>query len=193
MVASIELSTIPIDVVSCSRNIVCRVGELVNRSEFDYRLDLILKQHGQHNVIARLHFEQRGADRNGSIGHLGDEHPPLVDRALADDAFADTQRLRMAVSTVIRIGRQQLEALSLLTFGLIDHALVCVDERSQLRKQEVRPTVVRSRWPCSMLVNFARLVFSQSCSVLRSVVSRKLSIMVLMLSLSSATSPRAST
>ena len=53
--------------------------------------------------------------------------------------------------------------------------------------------MVRSRWPCSMLVNLARLVFSQSCSVLRSVVSRKLSIIVLMLSLSSATSPRAST
>src|SRR3981081_3266110 len=44
-----------------------------------------------------------------------------------------------------------------------------------------------------MLVNLARLVFSQSCSVLTSVVSRKLPIIVLMLSLSSATSPRAST
>ena len=39
----------------------------------------------------------------------------------------------------------------------------------------------------------ARLVFSQSCSVLRSVVRRRLPIIVLMLSLSSATSPRAST
>ena len=44
-----------------------------------------------------------------------------------------------------------------------------------------------------MRVNLARLVFSQSCSWLRSVVPRRLSIIVLMLSLSSATSPRAST
>ena len=44
-----------------------------------------------------------------------------------------------------------------------------------------------------MPVNRARLVFSQSCSVLRSVVNRRLSIIVLMLSFSSATSPRAST
>src|SRR3569833_1592049 len=44
-----------------------------------------------------------------------------------------------------------------------------------------------------MLVNLARLVFSQSSSVLRSVVRRRLSIMVLILSLSSATSPRAFT
>src|SRR6185436_8035771 len=47
--------------------------------------------------------------------------------------------------------------------------------------------------PCSMRVNLARLVFSQSCSWLRSVVCRRLSIIVLMLSFSSATSPRAST
>src|ERR1700733_3124715 len=44
-----------------------------------------------------------------------------------------------------------------------------------------------------MLVKRARLVLSQSCSVLRSVVRRRLPIIVLMLSLSSATSPRAST
>src|SRR5215204_1908551 len=44
-----------------------------------------------------------------------------------------------------------------------------------------------------MLVNLARLVFSQSCSVLTSVVRRRLPIMVLMLSFSSAISPRAST
>ena len=54
----------------------------------------------------------------------------------------------------------------------------------------MRPTVVRSRCPCSMPVNRARLVLSQSCSVLRSVVNRRLSIIVLMLSLSSATSPQ---
>ena len=51
----------------------------------------------------------------------------------------------------------------------------------------------RSRWPWSMLVKRAMLVLSQSCSLLRSVVSRRLAIIVLMLSLSSATSPLAST
>jgi hypothetical protein len=44
-----------------------------------------------------------------------------------------------------------------------------------------------------MRVNFARFVFNQSCSWLRSVVARRLSIIVLMLSFRSATSPRAST
>src|SRR5271154_5291962 len=69
----------------------------------------------------------------------------------------------------------------------------CAFTRGVSSESSMRPTVVRSRWPCSMLVNLARLVLSQSCSVLWSVVSRRLSIIVLMLSLSSATSPRAST
>ena len=37
------------------------------------------------------------------------------------------------------------------------------------------PTVKRSRCPCNIRVNFATLVLSQSCSWLRSVVTRRLS------------------
>ena len=60
-------------------------------------------------------------------------------------------------------------------------------------ESSIWPTVTRSRWPCNMPANLARLVLSQSCSWLRSVVPRRLPIIVLMLSFSSATSPRAST
>ena len=50
-----------------------------------------------------------------------------------------------------------------------------------------------SRWPCSMRFRRARLVLSQSCSVLRSVVCLRLRIIWLTLSFRSATSPRAAT
>jgi hypothetical protein len=53
--------------------------------------------------------------------------------------------------------------------------------------------VFRSRWPCSIRENFARFVFSQSCSVFFCVVSRRLRIISLMVSLSAATSPFACT
>ena len=56
-----------------------------------------------------------------------------------------------------------------------------------------RATVSRSRWPCMRPEMRARLVLSQSCSALACVVSRRLAIIWLMLSLSSATSPWAST
>ena len=54
-------------------------------------------------------------------------------------------------------------------------------------------TVARSRWPWSMRVKRSRLVFSQSCSVFWRVVSRRLRIISLSLSLRTATSPLAST
>src|SRR5438094_6587186 len=57
----------------------------------------------------------------------------------------------------------------------------------------IRPIVARSRWPCSILTNRARFVFDHACSVSRFVVKRRFSIIVLMSSLSSATSPSAST
>ena len=51
----------------------------------------------------------------------------------------------------------------------------------------------RSFCPCSIRLNFARFVFSQSCSVFFCVVSRRLRIISFVVSLSAATSPRAST
>ena len=54
-------------------------------------------------------------------------------------------------------------------------------------------TSARSRWPWSMRVKRSRLVFSQSCSVFCRVVSRRLRIISLSLSLRTATSPLAST
>ena len=54
-------------------------------------------------------------------------------------------------------------------------------------------TVSMSFWPWSMRLNLARLVFSQSCSLFLRVVSFRLTIISLMLSLRAATSPLAST
>ncbi len=56
-----------------------------------------------------------------------------------------------------------------------------------------RETVSRFFWPCIMELNLARFVFSQSCSWFFCVVSRRLTIIWLMLSFSLATSPSAST
>src|SRR5262245_28268583 len=56
-----------------------------------------------------------------------------------------------------------------------------------------RETVPRSRWPCIIPLKRARLELSQLWSALRSVVSRRFRIIWLIVSLSSATSPWAST
>ena len=54
-------------------------------------------------------------------------------------------------------------------------------------------TVLMSFWPCSIPVNRARLVLSQSCSWFLRVVSRKLRIISLTFSVRSPTSPCAPT
>ncbi len=69
----------------------------------------------------------------------------------------------------------------------------CIGTSGASSDRIVRDTVARSRWPCNRRVNFARLVFSQSCAVFFSVVSRRLTIISLMLSFNAATSPAAST
>ena len=56
-----------------------------------------------------------------------------------------------------------------------------------------RDSCRRSRWPCIMPEIRARFVLSQSCSAPFCVVSRRLRIIWLMLSFSSATSPLVST
>ena len=56
-----------------------------------------------------------------------------------------------------------------------------------------RETVARLRWPCMRPEIRARFVFSQSCSAFFCVVSRRLAIIWLIVSDSSATSPAAST
>ena len=38
-------------------------GEFLNRGQLDHRLDLVLEQHRQHDIVARPHLEQRGTDR----------------------------------------------------------------------------------------------------------------------------------
>ena len=72
-------------------------GEFLNRGELDHRLDLVLEQHRQHDVVARLHFEQRRTDGHGAFRHFRDQHAALVERALADQALAESQRLRVTV------------------------------------------------------------------------------------------------
>jgi len=72
---------------------------------------------------------------------------------------------------------------------LINCALLGRDKQRQLGEQHLAD---REEIALALQIagDRARFVLSQSCSWLRSVVTRRLSIIVLMLSLSSATSPR---
>src|SRR5438309_10343350 len=74
----------------------------------------------------------------------------------------------------------------------VQHAVLGIDQRSQLREDEVAHRLQRF-WPCNVRVKRARLVLSQSCSVLLLVVTRRLLIISLIVSESWRISPWAST
>ena len=88
-------------------------GERCDRGEFDDGFHVTLEQHGQHDDVARHHLEQRRSDRHRVGRQFGDQQAALVAGALADQAFADPQPLRMAVHAVVGVGGEQPQAVGL--------------------------------------------------------------------------------
>ena len=122
-----------------------RVGELLqehrlqgrerrDRGKLDDGLHLVLEQHRQHDDVARHHLEQRRSDRHRMGRQFGDQQAALVAGALADQAFADPQPLRMAVRAVVRIGGEQPQVFA--AFHLIDDAELRIDQRREFAEQQ---------------------------------------------------------
>ena len=86
-----------------------QVGEWRDRREFDHRLHLTLEQNGQNDQIGRLHLEHARSDRDDVRRHFGDQGRARVERALADEAFAEPDGAGVAVGRRVGIGREELE------------------------------------------------------------------------------------
>ncbi len=84
-------------------------GELAQRGKLDDGFHLAFEQYRQHDHITRPRLEQRRTDRNDTVRHLTDENSALVGGALADQAVAESDPVRMAVDATIGVGRQQLQ------------------------------------------------------------------------------------
>src|SRR5579872_4451226 len=108
----------------------------MDRSEFDHCLDLILEQHRQDEQVAWRHIEQSRRNRR-HVWRRGDQHAALVYRALANQPLAEAQYLGVTVDAIIGIGGKELEFFTvLLAMHLVDDALMRVDQRRELRKQQ---------------------------------------------------------
>ena len=158
--------------------------------------DVVLEQDGQDDHVRGGRLAQAGADLAGSAGDLVDVDRAPVERDLADEPLAEREAPgRHALRRRRPVAGDQAE-LGLLVVGPLEQehrAVQGADERRHLGHDQAGETVSRLRWPCSRPLVRARFDFSQSCSAFLLVVSRRLAIIWLMLSLSSATSPAAST
>jgi hypothetical protein len=121
------------------REVRGRVG--VQRGQLDHRLDLPLEEDRQHDDVAGERAEQARADPDRVGWQVRDQHAPLLDRALAEETFAEPERLGMPVLAVIRVGAEEPQGgivpFLLLLRALIEHALVRADQGSQLREQHL--------------------------------------------------------
>ena len=70
-------------------------------------------------------------------GHLGDQHAPLVRRALADQTFAQLRTVcAMAIVAVVRHRPRAARAPAVSSLlHLVDHAVLRVDQRRQFGEQ----------------------------------------------------------
>ncbi len=69
---------------------------------------------------------------NHVFRYLGDKQTLCIAGALADEALPEPDFLEMAHETVVGIGVQQLKPI---VVHLIDHAVLCIDERRKLGQQ----------------------------------------------------------
>jgi len=140
-----------------------RGRERTDGGELDNGLDWFSNKTGSTTIFFGLTRSSAELIGTASVGYPR----PAADACpwpLTDQALAELHELRMRVGSVARIGRQQVQLRMVLILDLVDEPMWAFTSGVNSVRSS-RPMVVRSRWPCSMLVNLARLVFSQSCSV----------------------------
>ena len=170
--ASIVLITMPIDSVSWSRNAWC-VG-LKRSSEASSITPCTWPSNTTGSTSTSAPRPRRQArSRCGSSRTARREQDLAASRSRT--GRPGLRRGRLACRA--RAGRARRSSRAACSCGSssarvqhVELGLLRADHRRQLGQDHLADRV-RSRWPCSMRQNLARLVFSQSCSVFFCVVS----------------------
>ena len=106
------------------------------RGELDHGLDLAFEQHREHHEVLRRDAEQRRVDRHHVGRNVGDHAWPFVERALADQAFAELQHGLIGIDAVAGVRGEQPELRIVLVLDLVDHAGMGVHQRRQFGEQQ---------------------------------------------------------
>ncbi len=115
-----------------------RGGEGLQGGQLDHGLGLAFEKHRQHNQIARRRFAEAGVNSNVIRRSVGKQHPLFLQSALADQAFTDSECLRIPSAGSMRVAGQQLEVGTVFRVRrLIDRAVLGVDEGRQLREEHL--------------------------------------------------------
>jgi hypothetical protein len=197
--AMIALSTTPSVSESCSRNVVSTSENSPSVASSMTAMTCSSKRTGSTTMLRGERLAEARRDLDVVVGRLGDRDRLGLERRLADERLADLEAVGQALALLVAVGgdEPQLGVASgavAVPLPSVRKNAPCWAETSGVTSDMIRrETWLRSRWPCMRPEIRARLEFSQSCSALRWVVTRRFSIIWLTMSLSSATSPEAST
>ena len=107
MLAAIVLSTMPMDSISWSRNDWWISLNSLEGGQLDHRLHLAFEQHRQDDDVERRGLAQARADLDVVLGHVGEQDALLLEGALADQAFAELERVGQVLAAVEGVGRRR--------------------------------------------------------------------------------------
>ena len=115
-----------------------RRGERLQRRQLDDGLRFAFEQHREHDDVLGTGGAEAGVDARVVGGDLGEQDALLFQRALTDEALADFDPLRLIVANRVAGEQRQLRrAVGHLAQHLIHGALLRVDQRRELREQEL--------------------------------------------------------
>src|SRR6185312_294144 len=114
------------------------LGEVGQRGQFDYRLDLVLEQHRQYDDAARPSLDQPRADLHRFVRQVLQQDQLALRGALPDQALADGDVLFRARQVGVGVAGQPAQARrARFDIEHVHQALLRVDQRRQFRQQHV--------------------------------------------------------
>jgi hypothetical protein len=150
IVASMVLSTMPIEPESCSRNARCEGVNSVSEASSITALIWSSNSTGSTTTLRGTALIRPDSICTGAGGHVV-EHDHLGLRgALADQALAEFDVTRVVLAARIGVAgelAQAVAAAAFVGFHHVHHALLRVDQRREF-DSSMWPSVIRSRWPC---------------------------------------------
>src|SRR6185312_2748311 len=101
-----------------------RLVEVVQRGNGDDRLQVLLESDGENDDTPRQRLDQRGPDTNCVLWDVCNEDAAFLGGALANEAVAKFDILRITALRMIGILTEQLEAWRPFSHHLVDDALM---------------------------------------------------------------------
>ena len=141
MFASIVLSTMPMRFHELIEERLVRRAEPFERRQLHDRLHLAFEQHRQHDDVRAACAAQPGSDLHVIGRHIREQDRSLLQRALADQPFAQLEPVADVLAVPVGIARQQLSRLDLSAAFVgrihdVEHAMLRGDDRRQFGQDQ---------------------------------------------------------